>query len=172
MPFARKLLLASVALSAAGVSACASTRAPATPPVAIFDVTAFAWSTMSGPNAVSGQLAYAGGGRTWRCAGSVGLTPETPWTRQRFATLYGSTERAAAPAAVVRARTVAEASDDYRAFVRNTTCDSAGRFRFDGLPDGAWFLISPATAGQEGDTVVLMRRVTTRGGQITDVRLD
>lgn len=166
----RTLLLASVALAAAGLSACETTMAPG-PAVAVFDATAFAWSTVPGDAAISGLVAYAGGGQRWSCAGSVGLTPETPWTRQRFQTLYASTERAAVPAAVVRARSVAEASADYQTFVRSTTCDGAGRFSFDGLPAGSWFVIAPVTvAGQ--DPVVLMRRVETGPGSSTSVTLD
>ena len=126
---------------------------------------------MAGTNEINGQVAYVGGARRWSCAGSVGVPPETPWPRPRFQTLYGSAERAALPAAVVRARTVAEASDDYRAFVRNTSCDSSGRFSFEGLPDGAWFVIAPVTS-EGSDPVVLMRRVETRGGRVTMVTLD
>ena len=66
---------------------------------------------------------------------SAGLTPDTPYTRARFRTLYGSTERAAVPAAVVRARTVPDANANYSDFVRSEPC-RAGRFQFDGLPDG------------------------------------
>lgn len=162
--------IAGVALGAAALAACA-TGSPPPPTVAVFDATAFAWSTAPGQAGISGRVAYAGGARAWRCAGSVGLTPETPWTRQRFQTLYGSTERAAIPAAVVRARTVTEASADYQTFVRSTTCDANGRFRFEQLPAGSWFLIAPVTT-EGAEAVVLMRRVQTRGGQVTDVTLD
>ena len=37
------------------------------------------------------------------CTGSVALTPDTPYTRARVRTLYGSTEQAAVPEAIVRA---------------------------------------------------------------------
>jgi len=170
MPFARPLALALVTAAAAALSACATGPTPG-PAVAAFDAAAFAWSTPAGDAAISGRVAYAGGGRSWSCAGSVGLTPETPWTRQRFQTLYGSTQRAAIPAAVVRARSVTEASADYQAFVRSTSCDAQGRFRFDDLPAGNWFVIAPVTDGGD-EPVVLMRRVATRGGQATEVALD
>ncbi len=166
-----KLSLSALALgSALALSACETTPPP-NPMVAAFDVTAFAWSTMAGANEIEGQVSYVGGGRPWTCAGSVGLTPETAWTRQRFQTLYGSAERAALPAAVIRARTVVEATADYRTFMRNTTCDANGRFSFEGLPDGAWFVIAPVTA-EGSDPLVLMRRVETRGGRVTVVSLD
>ena len=69
------------------------------------------------------------------------------------------------PEAIVRARTVADPSADYRSYVRSTTCES-GRFSFSGLPDGGWFIIAPVSAGGD-DRVVLMRRVHTRGGRIS-----
>ena len=170
MSLARPITVASAVAAAMTLSACATGPEPMST-VAVFDAAAFAWSTAPGANEISGRVAYAGGGRSWSCAGSVGLTPETAWTRQRFQTLYGSTERAAIPAAVVRARSVTEASADYQAFVRSTSCDGQGRFHFDGLPAGNWFVITPVTDGG-GEPVVLMRRVTTRGGQTTDVTLD
>src|SRR5688572_30087138 len=124
----RLIPLAPLAL-AASLAACAPSDPVLTGPQPIvFSAEAFAWSAVAGPSSIEGRVAYAGGGRAWRCAGSVGLTPETPWTRQRFITLYGSAERAALPAAVIRARTVAEASADYQAYVRSTTCDNEGRF--------------------------------------------
>lgn len=169
-----KLVLTSVAaaLALTGLSACASMAPPPAGSTAlVFSAADFAWSAVPGTSGIDARVAYRAEGRSWRCAGSVGLTPETPWTRQRFLTLYGSTERAALPAAVVRARSVSEASDDYRAYVRNTTCDEAGRLNFSQLPDGAWFLIAPVTA-DGAEPVVLMRRVTTRGGRVTSVTLD
>lgn len=170
MNHVRTSAIAILGAAALGLGACATTG-PAPSSVAVFDVAAFAWSNVTGANTLQGQVAYSGGGQRWSCEGSIGLTPETPWTRQRFQTLYGSTERASVPAAVVRARSVAEASADYRAFVRNTTCDDMGRFAFSNLPDGAWFLIVQVGA-PDAETVVLMRRVETRGGRVTAVTLD
>lgn len=167
----RLIPLAPLAL-AASLAACAPTSPqPMGPSPIVFSTEAFAWSAVPGQASIEGRVAYAGGGRQWRCAGSVGLTPETPWTRQRFITLYGSAERAALPAAVVRARTVAEASADYQAYVRSTSCDGQGRFIFPDLPDGSWYVIAPVTA-EGADPVVVMRRVTTRGGRATSVTLD
>lgn len=167
----RLIPLASLALAAAAAACAPSAPAPVGPQPIVFSTEAFAWSAVTGTAAIEGRVAYAGGGRSWRCAGSVGLTPETPWTRQRFMTLYGSAERAALPAAVIRARTVAEASADYQAYVRSTSCDAQGRFEFRDLPDGDWFVIAPVTA-EGADPVVVMRRVTTRAGRDTSVTLD
>lgn len=126
----------------------------------------FAWSARSGRALIDGRVDYRREGQTFSCTGSVALTPDTPYTRARFQTLYGSTTRAAIPEAVVRARTVSDPNADYRSFVRQTSCEN-NRFQFDNLPDGNWFVITPVSAG--GDRIVLMRNVATRGGRVAVV---
>ncbi|MBF0665836.1 MAG: hypothetical protein IR159_09915 [Brevundimonas sp.] len=132
---------------------------------AVFQAQDFAWSTASGAASIDGRIDYRRGGQAFDCTGSVGLTPDTPYTRARFRTLYGSTDRAAVPEAIIRARTVPDPNADYRSYVRSTTCQN-GRFSFSGLPAGGWFIIAPVSAGGE-DRVVLMRHVTTRNGRVS-----
>lgn len=131
----------------------------------VFNAEDFAWSTASGSASIDGRVDYRRNGQAFDCTGSVGLTPDTPYTRQRFRTLYGSTDRAAVPEAIVRARTVPDPNADYRSYVRSTTCRD-GRFSFTGLPAGGWFVIVPVSAGGE-ERVVLMRYVTTRNGRVS-----
>lgn len=157
------------ALAAAAVSACATAPYSTGPaPATAFDAEAFAWSQRGGQAAIEGRIAYRQDGQSYNCLASAGLTPDTPYTRARFQTLYGSTESAAVPAAVVRARDVGEAGADYRAYVRSEPCEN-GRFRFSGLPDGGWFLIVPVSAGDA--PLVLMRHVDTRGGRVVNITL-
>ena len=170
-PFVR--IAAASALGAAALAACAPAPAPGPIPgggglSTSFTAADFAWSSQPGSAAIEGRVAYGPG---YTCAGSVGLTPETPSTRHRFLNLYGSLDRAALPASEVRARSVGEASADYRAYVRDTTCDAQGRFRFDGLPQGGWFIIAPVRQGS-GEPVVLMRRVQTGSRGAVSVTLD
>ena len=134
------------------------------PVSAAFNPGDFAWSTHPGRGAIDGRVAYSRDGQAFDCTGSVALTPDTPYTRARFRTLYGATDRAAIPEAVVRARTAPDPNADYRSFVRSTTCQN-GRFEFSGLPDGDWFIITPVSAG--GDRIVLMRHIGTRGGRVS-----
>lgn len=156
-------------LGAAALAGCATTPGGAGAPVSsAFSAEDFGWSTLSGQGGIEGRIAYQQGQQSFTCTGSAGLTPVTPYTRARFQTLYGSTERAALPAAVVRARNVDDAGADYRGFVRSAPCEN-GRFAFQGLPDGDWFIIVPVSAGAE--PVVLMRRVETRGGRVISVTL-
>ncbi|WP_374275763.1 hypothetical protein [Brevundimonas sp.] len=136
-----------------------------------FNAADFAWSQQAGQSAIAGVVRYSDGGQAYRCAGSVGLNPVTPYTRHRFNTLYGSIERAAVPASVVRARTVEAADPDYPPYVRSTACDADGRFAFRGLPAGEWFVIAPVQAGG-GEPVVLMRRVVTRSNGTAELTLN
>lgn len=160
-----------LALGAVALSACApTTYGPSPSP--IYNADDFAWAARSGDSAIDGRVDYREQGMAFRCAGAVGLAPETGYTRQRFQTLYGSTERAAVPAAVVRARTVEDASAQYRQSLREAQCDSQGRFLFDNLPAGSWYIIAPVTASGAEGPVVLMRRVTTRPGRSVAVMLE
>ncbi len=166
-----RLASAAVLSAAAVVAACAPVPGPggyAPVPSAAFSAADFGWSARSGTAGIEGRVAYGRDGQSFACTGSVALTPDTPYTRARFQNLYGSTAQAAVPEAVVRARTVADPNADYRSYVRSATCQN-GRFRFDGLPDGGWFLITPVSAG--GDRIVLMRHVVTRAGTTANVTL-
>lgn len=150
---------------------------PPPPPPAratVFNAAEFAWAKAPGRNGVVGKLTYREGPTRFSCAGAgVVLTPETAWSRRRMLILYGSMERAALPTSAVRARTANAPPGDPGPFVRRTTCDSADRFSFSGLPDGAWYVIVLARPlGQpRAEGTAMMRRVTTRGGRITNADL-
>lgn len=160
-------VLSGLALTAA---ACAPLPPPGPmgpPPSAAYNPGDFAWATQPGTGAIDGRVDFNLRGTRYTCTGPVAATPDTPYTRARFYTLYGSNNRAAIPEAVVRQRTVADANADYRGFVRSGTCTD-GRFRIESLPDGGWFVISPVAAEGE-DRIVLMRRVEVRGGRTVAV---
>jgi hypothetical protein len=163
--------VAALAALALGAAACTTTAPPVMipPPSSAFNPADFAWSARGGQASVQGRIAYRADGQAFNCIGSAGLTPDTPYTRARFRTLYGSTDRAAVPVAVVRARDVPDPNADYRTFVRSTAC-SGNAFSFTGLPDGGWFVIVPVRAGS-ADPIVLMQRVETRGGRLVNVTL-
>ncbi|QLQ13901.1 MAG: hypothetical protein HZY74_12400 [Brevundimonas sp.] len=174
-----RLLTVLAVTACAGVAACAPTGVlpggPAGPGVSgpypgnpsAFRAEDFAWSTQTGTSAVEGRVNFSRDGQSYNCTGSVGLTPDTPYTRRRFQNLYGSIELAALPEAVIRARNVADPAEDYRSFVRAAHCND-NTFRFADLPVGSWFLVTPVSAGGE-DRVVLMRRVETRADRTTNV---
>lgn len=161
--------LAAIAIGGLALTACATAPigGAATGP-AVFSADDFAWSTRAGQASIDGRVAFVQDGKAFACAGNVGLIPDTRYTRARIDRLYGASDRAAVPAAVVRARSAGEQGADYRSFERAEPC-AGDAFRFSGLPDGGWFLIAPVKAGDE--IVVLMRRVQTRGGRPITVTL-
>ena len=86
--------------------------------------------------------------------------------------LYGSSLGSAQPVSEVRARTPSAPNGDYSAFVRRTTCDAGDRFGFQGLPNGAWYVILVAKAvGGGGPDTAIMRRVEIRSGRAVGVEL-
>jgi hypothetical protein len=137
---------------------------PAAP--APFRAADFAWAAQAGQDRISGHLAFGRG--TYTCANaSVVLMPETAWFRQRMQVLYGATTGAALPVAQVRARTPAT-SENYSAYARTVTCDPQSRFVFQGLPNGAWYIITVAhpANGTQGEDMAIMRRVETFSGAV------
>jgi hypothetical protein len=129
----------------------------------------FSWSTTPGKGEIDGQLAFKQGGVAYGCAqAGVLLTPETPWVRRRMEILYTSADKAALPAAEVRARTPPERNQDYSTFVKRAACDATGHFNFGALADGAWYVITVArpTPPGTGAEMAIMRRVVVKGGKV------
>jgi len=141
---------------------------------AAFRTADFTWSTAPGTGQIVGQLSSKAKGKVQSCVDAgVVLTPETPWVRSRMTILYASAERAALPAADVRARTPPERNQDYSAFVRRAACDASGKFTFTSLPNGAFYVITvarPQPAGS-GPDMAIMRRVVVRSGAAVKVAL-
>jgi hypothetical protein len=164
-------------LSVLGLAACANEPMIGSPgPTAVappyqpgtgeeFNERDFAWSRAPGAGSIIGVVRLQSGQTRYSCRGrDVILTPDTPWVRRRMFILYGSTTEAAVPAEIVRARTPAATAGDYASYARKTTCDSANRFIFDNLPDGAWYVITLVKPDDGSEaTIAIMRRVDTRG---------
>src|ERR1700754_4640638 len=123
--FALKSVLPLTALACAGALLAGCETVPAgdfggPPAASAFRADDFAWSTRQGRASIEGRIDYRRDGQQDAC-GAVILTPDTPSTRARFRTLYGSTDRAQLPEAVVRSRTVADPNAHYRSFVQQET---------------------------------------------------
>jgi hypothetical protein len=133
----------------------------------------FSWSRAPGAGAIDGLLTFRDGSTRYSCRGrDVILIPETPWVRRRMYILYGSIDSAVVPADIVRARTPQASSGDYASYARKTTCDGVNKFAFQGLADGAWYVITLARPddGSAG-AMALMRRVEVRGA-VKQITLD
>ena len=171
-PAIRPALALTILVGAGSLAACSTIPTggmPVSAPSSAFNKADFVWSAGAGQGGIQGRIASVENGTAFNCVGSVGLTPSTRFTDARFQTLYGSTARAQLPADVVRARTVSDPNEDYREFVRSTTC-TENSFKFDALPDGRWYVIAPVKAG-DGPVVVLMQQVQIRNGRTVNLTL-
>jgi hypothetical protein len=182
LPIAAWLALTAVLALASGCYTAAGVRQPE--PVRLqtpFDPSAVAWAAKRGDNRIEGTaLLRTRGGEPRTCAAlHVGLIPWSRHAGERMARLYGSIQsgyNARAP----YGRMIRWENDDAAFYetVRSTACDAAGRFVFDDLPDGDWFVEAMVTwdvpragfvGGPQGGT--LMRRVKAAGGETVSVVL-
>jgi hypothetical protein len=139
-----------------------------------FDSAAVAWAAGEGPNRIEGTaLLRTVGGEPRTCAAlPVTISPWSRYSGERIAHLYGSL-RSGYNARPPHGRMIRWVNDNQAFYesVRSTSCDAAGRFEFDDLPDGEWFVEAVVTwevpragfvGGPQGGT--LMQRVKVVGG--------
>ena len=166
-----------VAAATLTLAACETVPPPPPPPPPqagpspyVFRSSDFTWSAIPGPGRIDARLVYRQGATSYVCTNAV-LIPEAPFSARRMITLYGSAVGAILPMAEVQSRNTA-APAGFNDFVRSTTCDAQGRFSFQGLPDGAWFVVTVARPSSGGGAqTALMRRVATRGAKAVAVDL-
>jgi hypothetical protein len=171
-----RLLLATFAILAAGLAACATPK-----PVNLesdFDARQARRLMAPGPNAVAGRaLLPQRGGSAVTCAGRVVLLiPATAyaeeWARHEFEWL-GPAERAVGFRNVASATTVYVHPAEFVERQRSTQCDAQGRFRFDGVADGRFIVMTEITwtAGTAPQGGRIARSVTLAGGQPQELLL-
>lgn len=141
----------------------------------------YAWSQASGKNSIAGAAVLRTvGGEARTCASfEVELSPKGPYSSERMILTYGSLEKGFAE----KDPTIDLAPEppEFRWLVRKTTCDGAGNFSFDGVPDGTYFIVTKVhwdvvVPGLFGPTFArqgawLMQRITVEGGKTTKVVL-
>ena len=132
-----------------------------------FDVGEAAYIHQAGDNVIDGRVFV----RLWSgdevtCAGhTVQLVPQTALARERTDRLYGQ----AGLRRHVRNPIKLEKPDPrYWDYMREAPCDEAGRFRFEGVADGGYFVVgSVSWQGLHGHWQAgsLMQAVEVRGGE-------
>lgn len=125
-------------LVAGALSACQSSTPPtfsASAPA--FDPAEAAFIKKAGKAKIAGHAFWRDGkGGTVNAAGEiVRLVPVTAYSRARFATLYRG-GRTVAASAIAKA----EADPAYADYTRTTRAESSGRFEFDNVAPGAYFV--------------------------------
>jgi hypothetical protein len=126
-----------------------------------------------GANTVKGNafIDQQGGG-TATCAGqTVYLIPATAYAKQRMQAIYKNTERGVA-AARIYYRFIPD-PPEYRALMRTSKCDSNGKFVFERVSDGEFFIVVliPGQVGESPQGSQLMHHVRVRAGQTLSVAM-
>jgi hypothetical protein len=144
-----------------------------------FDPQAVAWSKKPGTNTIIGTAELTANGKTKTCAGlEVRLVPDAPYTRERVAMLYGTTNNGfveAEEARRVQQRTDAAVDPAYKRSHKVATCDGNGHFTFANLADGSYYVLAPVlwrkAGASEPDGGFLMERVRLAGGETMRLKL-
>ena len=138
----------------------------------IFNPEDVSWIYDSGPNKISGSaLIRQKGGGVVTCAGyQVSAVPVSSYAKERIGKMYGNTQRGYNPA--TGGRKVVEPDLRYVDMSKNTVCDAQGKFVFDDLPNGQYY-ITTNVLWQVNDYFYeggsLMQYVSVEGGESKDI---
>lgn len=157
------------------LTGCAATQPKVVQMVFPFDDAAAAEAMKPGTNSVTGSafLRQRGGGVV-TCAGAgVMLFPATRYAVERVKYLYGNSRDGVR--SVSQHRELIQFEPDapgYKTAVIETRCDAQGKFSFDRVADGDWFVVTQVTwstgpYNTEGGT--LMQRFSLNGGEVKNL---
>jgi hypothetical protein len=149
---------------------------PTTPMTSRFDAGEVAWSRESGTATVEGSASITppGGGRQTCAGGEAQLVPASAHAAEMMRIVFGNDARGFAPLATARYPT--NVSPDFGKTVRRIGCDAQGRFRFDNVPAGRWYVFSnvvyrAAGGDAEPQGGALMQGIEVAQGARVDVAL-
>lgn len=165
-------------LLTAGFAALAACASPTVPPISEgetpvrFDPEEVAYFYETGPASIEGQAVMRReDGELQPCVGDVTLGPGGAFSEQHMQETWGSTESANHNINAHEAIIVTPELEAYFEVRRQTTCDAEGRFRFEGLADGDYF-VTTSIMWWDGEFLQgghLMQRVRIRDGQSEQV---
>lgn len=163
-----------VAIAAVLVSSCA-TPVPTAQMTLPFNAVDVAWSRASGTATVEGRASMSTGNVLRTCAGGEAqLVPAGAYAAQMMRGVFGNDVRGSVPLGSARYPTNVAA--DFGSTVRRIGCDPDGRFRFDGVPAGRWYVFSNVVfrgAGSDAapQGAALMQRIDVAEGARQNVLL-
>lgn len=174
----KKYSILALIFSAGILVGCAAPQKPKFYLTSTFDKAQADRLLQKGTNTIKGSaLMRQVGGGVVSCAGqAVTLVPSTAYARERMRYLYGNEERGYLSSAALQMNpTPFENSDPaYASANRQVQCDAQGNFKFDGVADGDFHLISqitwkanPNSLFFEGGT--MMRFVKLQGGETKEL---
>lgn len=127
-----------------------------------------------GVNLIEGSaLIRQQGGGVVTCAGlPVQLVPKTAYAQERVRAIYGNTARGFTP---VQQTFISFTPDHpgYLQHMKTTLCDAQGRFQFDDVADGEFYVVAKIiwAAGNRPQGGSLMQIVSVSGGQAEKIVL-
>jgi hypothetical protein len=169
---------ATAAVALALTAGCSTPAPPASPPQmsSPFNAGDVAWGAGPGTATVEGRAAIsAAGGAPHTCAGGEAqLFPAGTYSAEMMRIVFGNDVRGFAP--LTSARYPANVAADFRKTVRRIGCDPEGRFRFDAVPAGRWYVFSNVVfrgAGEDPEPQggALMQRIDVAEGARVNVLL-
>jgi hypothetical protein len=141
-----------------------------------FNASDVAWSLRPGTATVEGRatLPVAGGAPRTCAGGEAQLFPAGTYAAEMMRIVFGSDVRGFAPQGSSRYPTNIAA--DFRNTVRRIGCDPDGRFRFDSVPAGRWYVFSNVVFRVAGGEAApqggaLMQRIDVAEGARSSVLL-
>jgi hypothetical protein len=136
-----------------------------------FDASEAAFIEQAGTSTIHGQafLKTVGGEVRYGAGNQIILIPQTAYARERIAKLYGQSK--------CNAGGVKFDSDDpsYMRMVRQTKANGEGRFKFENIAAGSYFVVTQLTWGVPGQYGVsttgcnLYEQVSVRPGETVEV---
>lgn len=146
-------------------------------PREVFNPADVAWSQAPGPNTISGQALYTSLAGDMRvCANqTVRLVPASAYARQRFLELYGSDVSGLSNGKSFGPYGPDRSDPRYLTSARSTTCDAAGNFKFDGVANGTYYVLSTmvwsANNPVDSPGSASFKRVQVKDGQTVEISL-
>ena len=102
------------------------------------------------------------------------MVPDTPYAREMFMAYYGYTSRGYNPAAFGRNPQFDSVHPEFKQTTRSAPCDAQGRFRFNNVADGKFF-VEARVVWQVNDFFyeggTLMQLVEVAGGESKEIVL-
>ncbi|WP_176083190.1 carboxypeptidase regulatory-like domain-containing protein [Martelella sp. HB161492] len=157
-----KLLFSAMSLGL--LSSCIMAPEPASP----FDPQEAAFIHEDGENTIRGEafLRKESGGVVYAAGSSVRLIPKTAYAAERLDALYRGG----------KINTIISASPpppDYEAAMRQTKANGRGRFEFDHVADGSYYIVTKIKWGKHNaEGGAIREAVTVSGGQSVEIIMD
>lgn len=162
----KRFVLAAI-LMATTVGGCASVAVNST-----FDPNAAAYINQQGTNTITGQafLRRNDGMVVYGAGSEVELIPVTAYTQARVAAIFKGGKFAYPDAFTGGQVTVKDEDPQFAKFVRKAVANGEGRFTFEGVADGSYYITVPVVwmvQAYQGGT--LLGEATVSGGQKIEV---